>query len=80
MVECARLEIAYTGNRIKGSNPFVSARIHAALRRFLLKNSTFYDIIAHNNRTQCAHLFYPAPRYPMSKGKPGKDLIIYVEY
>ena len=26
MVECARLEIVYTGNRIKGSNPFVSAR------------------------------------------------------
>ena len=27
MVECARLEIVYTGNRIKGSNPFVSATI-----------------------------------------------------
>ena len=26
MVECARLEIVYTGNRIKGSNPFFSAR------------------------------------------------------
>ena len=25
LVECARLEIAYTGNCIKGSNPFVSA-------------------------------------------------------
>ncbi len=26
VVECARLEIVYTGNGIKGSNPFVSAR------------------------------------------------------
>ena len=26
LVEGARLEIAYTGNRIKGSNPFLSAK------------------------------------------------------
>ena len=26
LVEGARLEIVYTGNRIKGSNPFLSAR------------------------------------------------------
>ena len=26
LVECARLEIAYTGNRIGGSNPSISAR------------------------------------------------------
>ncbi len=44
MVECARLEIAYTGNRIKGSNPFVSAT------RFIITMKTFneqvYDIVA----------------------------------
>lgn len=26
LVEGARLEIVYTGNRIKGSNPFLSAK------------------------------------------------------
>lgn len=27
LVECARLEIAYTGNCIEGSNPPISARL-----------------------------------------------------
>ena len=27
LVECARLEIVYTGNRIGGSNPSISARV-----------------------------------------------------
>ena len=27
LVEGARLEIVYTGNRIKGSNPFLSAKL-----------------------------------------------------
>ena len=62
MVECARLEIAYTGNRIKGSNPFVSARNYTASRYFLLNYHPFYDIIAHNNRTPTRPYFLSRPR------------------
>ncbi len=36
MVECARLEIVYTGNRIKGSNPFFSAKIKIVRRAFFI--------------------------------------------
>ena len=44
MVECARLEIVYTGNCIKGSNPFVSAILyHLAMKTF---NEQVYDIVA----------------------------------
>ena len=74
MVECARLEIAYTGNRIKGSNPFVSARNRTALRYFLLNFCVFYGIIVGKERTRCAHffLFYPAPRDFLSQQKEDK--------
>ena len=38
MVECAGLEIRYTGNRIGGSNPFLSAKMKqkAVMRRLFL--------------------------------------------
>ena len=62
MVECARLEIAYTGNRIKGSNPFVSARNYTASRYFLLNYQPFYDIIVRNNRTPTRPYFLSRPR------------------
>ena len=37
MVEGARLESVYTGNRIKGSNPLVSAKIKKAFKSLYLK-------------------------------------------
>lgn len=46
MVECARLEIAYTGNRIKGSNPFVSARFYICIITMKTFNEQVYDIVA----------------------------------
>ena len=36
MVECARLEIVYTRKGIKGSNPFVSARIRTPVWVFFV--------------------------------------------
>ena len=41
MVECARLEIVNTGNCIKGSNPFVSARLFALYFYKISLNFTF---------------------------------------
>ncbi len=51
MVEGARLESVYTGNRIEGSNPSLSARIQTARanqRRavFLCQIKAFSDVLA----------------------------------
>lgn len=35
LVECARLEIAYTGNCIGGSNPSISARLKIIKKHLL---------------------------------------------
>ena len=42
LVECARLEIAYTGNRIGGSNPSISAR-NINMKTFF---EQVYDLVA----------------------------------
>ena len=59
MVEGARLESVYTGNRIKGSNPFVSAPTAQALAKavFLLKYLTNYF----KNSRFCNWQIIPAP-------------------
>ena len=80
MVECARLEIAYTGNRIKGSNPFVSARNRTALRYFFVEflRVLWYNCGQRTDAMRPLFLFYPAPRdffiYPkkeMNMKQPG---------
>ncbi len=48
MVECARLEIVYTRKGIKGSNPFVSARIKPPYGGFILADMK-RDLTIHNN-------------------------------
>ena len=47
LVECARLEIAYTGNCIEGSNPPISAKINSfcSCKKYLIIQimNTFYE-------------------------------------
>lgn len=55
LVECARLEIAYTGNRIEGSNPSFSAKYKKPRRGIFYFMLFFYancDTIIPNNRAK----------------------------
>ena len=51
LVECARLEIAYTGDRIGGSNPSISAKYWLKFYRFVMidLNFDFYDDVPDRN-------------------------------